>query len=150
MLKLKLLLISLSLLLFGGCADNGAYIINETIPTTITTSQGEPIINNITNAIPTESILLKIGVGEIDGYSVVHKFGSGELTTTFSVISQTGNYQTPSTPQSLEFVSNNVQDTSTGTGAREITFDIINSSWQREIITIVPNGTTPVQLPKQV
>jgi len=76
----------------------------------------------------------------------VHKFGAANLTTTIAPITYSGVYQTPMTAQSLEFVSSNANDISTGSGAREITVIGLDSSWNEVSQTVITDGTTPVAL----
>ena len=84
--------------------------------------------------------------GLIPKYSVVHKFGAGSVGTTVGPIAQSGTYQTPTTAQALEFVSDNANDTSAGTGARELTIVGLDSNWVEVSQTLVTNGTTAVAL----
>ena len=56
----------------------------------------------------------QVAEGNIPKHSVVHKFGSGLLTTTLLPISQANTYPTPLTAQSLEFVSSDAADASRG------------------------------------
>lgn len=91
----------------------------------------------------------RVAKGEIPGYSVVHKFGSGLLTTSLLPITQTNTYPTPTTAQSLEFVSSGVADAQNGVGAREITFVGLDANWNEQTVTVAThatNGTTAVAI----
>ena len=142
MLKLHYLIISLVLLLFAGCSS--AISVDDGV---IRDEQGDSIIDNTTNAVIVEDILFKIASKEIDGYHAVHKFGAGELTSIMKPISQGGFYRVPTTPTSLEFVSDDVDDTYLGAGARQITITGLDSSWEEVTFTINTSGTTAVALP---
>lgn len=89
---------------------------------------------------------LDVARGLVPGHSIVHKFGSRLLTTTPSVVAYTGAYQTPTAATALEFVSDDVNDTSTGSGAREITVTGLDSNWEEVTQTVTTNGTTAVAL----
>lgn len=104
----------------------------------------------IDSPLITVDFLDKISQGEIEGASILHKFGAGEVGTSITPITISLEYKTPTTPQSLEFVSDSALDTFLGTGAREVQIKIINASWEEEVFIIETNGVTPVPLPKQV
>jgi len=89
---------------------------------------------------------LQVAEGLVPGYSLVHKFGAGTLTTTMAPITVSGIYSTPTTAQALEFVSADANDTAAGTGAQQITIEGLNSSWNRISQTLETNGTTAVAL----
>lgn len=126
-----ILVISLFLLLISGCSR-----YPNTNPT-----------NEDFSAIIVQDIVYEIAQGNLDKFEVIHKFGAGTLTTTMQPISQSGFYQVPTSPTSLEFVSDDVDDTYLGTGARQITGQCINSSWESQTFIINTSGTTPVLLP---
>ena len=109
--------------------------------------QGESAVQADTNAVQVEDIKLRIATGEVDNFRVIHKFGAGELSTTFNPVTRSGFYRTPTTAVELEFVSNSATDIFTGTGAREITIEGLNATWERVIFTIETNGTSAVTLP---
>lgn len=89
---------------------------------------------------------LSVARGLIPKHSLVHKFGANSLTTTLNPITQSGFYRTPTTATALEFVSSDANDTSAGTGAREVTVIGLNGSWQEVTQTVTTNGTTAVAL----
>lgn len=90
--------------------------------------------------------LIEVAKGKVPKHSLVNKFGAGNLTTTLLPVSQDSEYPTPTTAVSLEFVSSSANDTSAGTGAREVTVVGLNSAWTEVTQTVVTNGTTPVAL----
>lgn len=91
-------------------------------------------------------LLTQIALGNIEGASIIQKFGASELDTTIHPVTQSQIYMTPTTAINLEFVSDNINDNYNGAGAREITIIGLNSSWHEVEQTIMTNGTTPVQL----
>lgn len=90
---------------------------------------------------------VEVAKGNVPGHYMVHKFGHGSVGTTISTITESGVYQTPTAPVSLEVVSDDANDTALGTGAREITLWGIDATY-KEIIQIIPtSGLTAVPIP---
>jgi hypothetical protein len=85
--------------------------------------------------------------GRVPGHSIVHKFGHAKVGTTMVPITNSLVYQTPTTPVSLEFLSDDANDTALGTGAREITFTGIDINYDEVTFTIPTDGENPVALP---
>ena len=83
---------------------------------------------------------LEIAKGTVLGHYIVHKFGAGLLTTTLLPVSQDNVYQMPTSAQALEFVSSSGDDTSNGSGARQITVMGLDANWN-EVIQTVTNMT---------
>ena len=80
-------------------------------------------------------------------YSITHKFGRNEnVGTSFEAISLTGDYQMPTTAQALEIVSTSASDTSAGSGARSVTVQGLDGSFNELTQDVVLNGTTAVAL----
>lgn len=90
--------------------------------------------------------LIEVAKGNVPKHSLVNKFGAGNLTTTLLPIDQDNTYKTPTTPVSLEFVSSSANDTSAGTGARQITIVGLDANWAEQTVTLTTNGTTAVAL----
>ena len=105
------------------------------------------ILNKNTNPVITEDFLYQIAQGKVEGASIIYKFGAGEVDTSIHPITQSEIYMTPTTAQSLEFVSSSILDTYLSTGARQITIIGLNSSWDEVTQVINTSGTTPVQIP---
>lgn len=85
--------------------------------------------------------------GEIPQYALVHKFGaSASVGTTLSPIALSNVYQTPTTPQNLEFISSSTDDEAAGSGARQVTVIGIGADWTEVSQTVTTNGTTAVAL----
>lgn len=102
---------------------------------------------SVTPNVLTGNFYLDVANGNIPGTFLVHKFGAGLLTTVPQVVTQTGAYQTPLAAQALEFVSNNINDTVAGTGAREVTVEGLDSDWNLLTQVIETDGITPVPIP---
>ena len=93
---------------------------------------------------------LEVKKGNVPGSSIVHKFGAANLTTTIAPICRASVYQTPTANVALEFVSSDANDTSTGTGAREIQItglQNVGGVWSEVVQTIATNGLVAVPLP---
>ncbi len=89
----------------------------------------------------------QVAEGLWDEYSIVNKFGAGDATTTLAEVCRSGTYQMPKTIQALEFISSSALDTSTGTGAQQITYQGLDANWEVVTGTVATNGTTAVALP---
>ena len=89
---------------------------------------------------------IEIVSGAVTGQAVVHKFGFGTVGTSFVPVSNELVYQTPTTATALEFLSSDTNDTSAGSGAREVTVVGLDANWAEVTQTVVTNGTTPVAL----
>ena len=90
--------------------------------------------------------LIEVAKGNIAKHSIIHKFGKASVGTTLQPVTSSGTYQTPTTATALEFVSSSANDTSAGSGAREVTVLGLNSSWAEVSQTVTTSGTTPVNL----
>lgn len=101
------------------------------------------------SGLPMQSLLgVDIYRGDVNKWSIVHKFGRNDsVTTSITPVSIGGNYRTPTTATALEVVSSNVNDTAAGTGGQEITVVGLDSSWNEVTQTVELNGTTAVALP---
>lgn len=130
----KLVLFTIFLLLLSGCSKSANFNPDGL--------NGETII--------TENFLIQVDRGKIAGATMVHKFGANpSVSTTLVPVTISGNYQTPTTVQSLEILSANAADTALGIGARTVKVIGLNATGEEisEIVTM--NGTTPVPLTKQ-
>ena len=89
--------------------------------------------------------------GNVPGHTVIHKFGrNSAISSTFAPITESSFYRTPTSNTALEVVSNDANDTSTGTGARSITYEGLQESGGNLVVvtnTVSLNGTTAVALP---
>ena len=130
------------ILALSGCT--GSVYVDDGV---VRTEAGESIVNNDTKALQVEDITLRLATGTVEGFEAVHKFGGGDLSTTFKPVTRSGFYRTPTSAIQLEFVSDSVNDTYLGAGARQITIQGLNASWDRIQFVINTSGTTPVTLP---
>jgi hypothetical protein len=94
-----------------------------------------------------DDFYVEIADGNVPGHSLVKKFGTQLATTTLAPITLSREYRMPTTATALEFVSNNVNDTAAGTGAREIMFEGLDANWMMTTQTVATDGTNPVALP---
>jgi hypothetical protein len=97
--------------------------------------------------IPNSDFYTDVAQGKVPKHSIVHKFGYANLTTTLKPITNSGDYPTPTTAVSLEFVSSSANDTSAGTGARAITLVGLDNGGVEITQVISTNGTTAVAIP---
>jgi len=96
--------------------------------------------------IPNEEFYAEVAKGNVPKHSLIHKFGAHTITTTLEPVALSGTYPTPTTATALEFVSDSANDTSTGSGAREVTVIGLDASWNEVSQTVTTNGTTAVAL----
>lgn len=89
---------------------------------------------------------VEIAKGNVPGHRIIHKFGAGSVGTVPTPVTASGLWRTPTAPVSLEFVSDNANDTLLGTGARKITVHGIDSNWNETVEEIETNGLTAVPL----
>lgn len=100
--------------------------------------------------ISSKDFYLEVAKGNVAGHSIINKFGRNPLVgITLAHVSVSGQYQTPTTPQSLEILSASANDTSAGTGGRKVMVEGLDGNFdiQTEIVTL--NGLTAVLLTKQ-
>lgn len=89
----------------------------------------------------------EVAKGNIPNHSLVHKFGAAAaVTTTLQPIALANTYQTPTAATALEFLSSDANDTSAGTGAREVTVVGLDTNWAEVSQTVTTNGTGAVAL----
>lgn len=91
----------------------------------------------------------QVALGNIPGYSIIHKFGASLLDTTIHPLTQSTFYRVPITNTALEFVSSSANDSANGSGAQEITIIgsvEIDGDWVEVTQTLETNGLTPVSL----
>lgn len=92
---------------------------------------------------------IEISRGNVDGWNDDHKFGTNPTTTTtLAPITTTGTYQTPTTAQTLEVLSDDANDTNGGSGAWSVTVVGIGDDYYEQEETVTLDGTTPVALTK--
>lgn len=130
-----------------------AVLVEHKSGTKIDIDDSTPIDVNTPNQVTvkgtvlSENFLIEVALGNIDGYSIVHQMGAGEAPNgSFEVVSQTGDYKTPIAATSLEIISSNANDNSSGSGARELTIIGLDANWDKVTQTVATNGTTAVAL----
>lgn len=94
---------------------------------------------------------VQVSKGDVPNHTSIHKFGrNSSVGSSFVPICESGFFRTPTTNTSLEVVSDNANDTSTGTGARSITYQGVAISGSDLVFvtnTVSLNGTNAVALP---
>lgn len=104
-------------------------------------SKATPVIN--------ADSYVEIAKGNVPGHSIINKFGRNpDVGTTLSFISISGEYQTPTTPQSLEIVSTSPLDTVLGTGGRSVIIIGLDENFTKFSQEVNLSGTTPVAVPE--
>lgn len=90
---------------------------------------------------------IDIARGNIQSVSPLSKFGDNPaVSTSNSIISSSNTYQTPTSAQTLEILSSNANDASTGTGAQQVKVIGLDSTWAEVEEDILLSGTSPVTL----
>lgn len=94
---------------------------------------------------------VELSLGNVPGFSVIHKFGrNSAIGTSFTPITQSGFYRTPTSNTALEIVSASADDNATGIGARTVYYEGLKEVAGELVITtntVTMNGLTPVTLP---
>lgn len=94
--------------------------------------------------------LQQVAIGNVAGWSMVHKFGSRDnMTTSLVPVATAGVYPTPTAATSLELVSDSADDASGGTGARTVTVIGLDSNWVEQTETVTMNGLSAAALSSQ-
>jgi len=100
--------------------------------------------------ISDKNFYLEVAKGNVPKHSIVHKFGSGAVTTSILPVTFTNNYPTPTAAVALEVVSSNAADAQNGVGARTITFVGLDANWAevtQVVSTHATDGTIAVSIP---
>ena len=96
---------------------------------------------------PSPGWYVRVAEGEVPGYQVVHKFGSGLVGSSLGPITTSGEYRMPTAATSLELLSDSANDTDGGTGARQVTVIGLDSSWNEVSQTVTTTGTSATPIP---
>lgn len=95
----------------------------------------------------TKDFILEVQKGNVPGHSIVNKFGANpEIRAGVAeTVNDSGNtYVFPSAAAAVEVVSSNTNDTQSGTGARTITIQGLDSDYNEVSADVTMNGTTIV------
>lgn len=88
---------------------------------------------------------LEIIKGDVQKHSHVDKFGAiNNVGTTWTIISSSNTYQTPTAAAALEVVSSSANDAAAGSGIQEICIQGLGSGWQDLTECKEMNGHTAV------
>lgn len=89
-----------------------------------------------------------VRIGKIPGYSIVQKFGNNlAVSTTLVPVTAGGLYQTPTTGQSIEVVSDDADDTALGAGGRNCIVYGLDGTFTPKVEEVALDGLTPVAVP---
>lgn len=85
---------------------------------------------------------LDVSRGLLTGVRVVKKFGANlAVGTSYTPVCFGGSYQTPTTAQSLEFVSSDSADALNGAGLHELTVEGIGPGWVEQSVSTAAHAT---------
>lgn len=94
---------------------------------------------------PDESFLIEVQKGNVSGHSMVHKFGRNMAVPngSWEFINQLGSTGWPlSVAETVRVAAGHAQDSTGGSGAREITIQGIDSNLNEVTATLTPAGTS--------
>jgi hypothetical protein len=89
-----------------------------------------------------EQFLIEVAKGNIPGHFIVHKFGKGNVGTTFVPITNSLVYQTPLAAVSLEIVSSVAGDALDDVGAHAYEITGLDANWNEITQTVAAHATT--------
>jgi len=90
---------------------------------------------------------LEVAKGDVKGHSAVNKFGEAdEIGTTWTVITDSKTYPTPTSPVSLEILSSSDVDSTGNAGAQQVLIQGIGADWREQTETVSLQGTQAVDL----
>lgn len=95
--------------------------------------------------IGTDDWYKQVASGDVPGWSVVHKFGARNATTTYSPVCEGGFYRTPQVASATQLrikAGGNANDTAGGSGAREITLQGLDTTGAEIIETLATAGAS--------
>jgi hypothetical protein len=90
---------------------------------------------------------LEIAKGDVKSHTVVNKFGEAlAVGTTWTVVSETKTYPTPTTAAALEVVSSSDVDSTGNAGAQYVIVQGIGPDWKEQTERVALKGTQAVDL----
>lgn len=89
----------------------------------------------------------QVALGLVPGATIERVFGEATLGTTYTPLSTTLTYQTPTAATNLEIVSSSASDAAAGIGAQTVTIVGIDANWLEISQTVTMNGITAVAIP---
>lgn len=113
------------------------------------TSGGRLMVDSFATAV-SANFFLAISKGEIDGHSVLTKFGQNRTVNAIlqDLWDEGGIYQFPSSATIMSVSSSSANDTSAGTGARTVQIYGLDANYNEQTETISLNGLTGVNTTK--
>lgn len=94
--------------------------------------------------ISDKDFLVEVRKGNVAKHSIIHKYGYGTVATSLVPVTSSLTYQTPTSAAALEVVSNSANDTSAGTGARQVTIVGLDGTGALQTEDVTMNGTSAV------
>ena len=90
---------------------------------------------------------LEVAKGDVKGHSVLNKFGEADaIGTTWTVITDSKTYPTPTSAVSLEILSSSDVDSTSNAGAQQVLIQGIGADWRQQTETVSLQGTQAVDL----
>lgn len=96
--------------------------------------------------ISNKDFLVEVSKGNVAKHSTIHKFGYATVATSLVPVNTSLTYPTPTSATALEVVSASANDTSAGTGARQVTIVGLDGSGNIQTEDVTMNGTSAVAL----
>lgn len=93
------------------------------------------------------NFLLEVAKGNVVGHSIITKFGrNGVIGTDLTHVSIGGQYQTPTSSQSLEILSSDANDDVGSAGAHKVIIEGLDADFVFQTEEVTMNGTAAVAL----
>ncbi len=91
----------------------------------------------------TKDFLMEVRKGNIEGHSIIHKFGHSDNITqnAWSIIAEGEVYQTPTSAISLELVSGDAADNQAGVGARSLIVEGLDANYEYQTVVALTHAT---------
>lgn len=90
---------------------------------------------------------LEVAKGDVKSHSVVNKFGEADaIGTTWTVITDSKTYPTPTAAVALEILSSSDVDSTSNAGAQQVLIQGIGADWREQTETVSLQGTQAVDL----
>lgn len=90
---------------------------------------------------------LEMAKGDVKGHTVISKFGEADaIGTTWTIITDSKTYPTPTSPVSLEILSSSDVDSTGNAGAQQVLVQGIGADWREQTETVSLQGTQSVDL----
>ncbi len=90
-----------------------------------------------------KDFLIEVRKGNIEGHSIVHKFGHSDNITqgAWAIIAQSEVYKMPTSAVSLELVSGEAADNQAGVGARSLIVEGLDANYEYQTVVALTHAT---------